>query len=307
MSETRTAPEVVTLGECMAVLYPDEPVTLIEAESVLLDIAGAEANLAIGLSRLGHRASFISRVGADSFGQRIRRVLDTEGVNCDHLLTDDGHPTGIFFREWLPDGMRRVLYYRRDSAASHLAPEDLQPAAFFGARIVHLTGITPALSKSCAAAVARAVQLAHDTGALVSFDPNYRAPLWEPAQARKVLLPLMEQADILLMGHEDVYALLGLADDQLEKVATTFQARITVLKRAEQGAWASIDGKPIEVPAYPVDKVVDPVGAGDAFNAGFLAGWLRGYSPQEALKLGARMGAVVVSSLGDYAGLRELA
>ena len=201
--------EVVTLGECMAVLYPREPVTLDDADVLALDIGGAEANLSIGLSRLGHRARFISRVGDDPFGQRMRATLEREGVDTTYLATDAGAQTGVFFREWLPDGARRVYYYRAGSAASRLAPDDLRPAAFEGARIVHLTGITPALSASCAATVTRAIELAHAAGALVSFDPNYRPRLWDMPTARAALRPILEQTDILLMGHEDAQAVLG--------------------------------------------------------------------------------------------------
>jgi 2-dehydro-3-deoxygluconokinase len=207
-------PDIVTLGECMGVLYPPDPVTLDDARSLLWDIGGAEANLSIALARLGHTARFISRVGDDPFGKRIRAVLDSEGVDTHALATDPAAQTGIFFREWLPDGARRVYYYRAGSAASRLAPEDLTPELFAGAGIVHLTGITPALSPSCAAATARAIDLARAAGALVSFDPNYRARLWSPEVARAALLPLMRRVDILLMGHEDAQAVLGVADEE---------------------------------------------------------------------------------------------
>nr|BBH85681.1 carbohydrate kinase [Thermosporothrix sp. COM3] len=298
-------PEVVTLGECMAVLYPSEPIPLAQAGQLALDIAGAEANLSIGLSRLGHRVRFISRVGNDPFGQRIRSTLAAEGVQTDAIITDEQAPTGVFFREWLPDGLRRVFYYRRFSAASRLAPEHLHRELFEGARLVHLTGITPALSQSCAEAVAYAVELAQEAGALVVFDPNYRAPLWEPEHARAVLLPLLRRADIILMSHEDAAAVLGVEEvEEVRKVAETFRAQVTVLRRAEQGACAFFGSTCISVPAHPVAQVVDPVGAGDGFNAGFLAGWLRGYSLQEALQLGTRVGAAIVAELGDYAGFR---
>jgi 2-dehydro-3-deoxygluconokinase len=295
--------EVVTLGECMAVLYPREPVTLDDADVLALDIGGAEANLSIGLSRLGHRARFISRVGDDPFGQRMRVTLEREGVDTTYLATDTGAQTGVFFREWLPDGARRVYYYRAGSAASRLAPEDLQPAAFEGARIVHLTGITPALSASCAATVVKAIELAHAAGALVSFDPNYRPRLWDIPTARAALRPLLEQIDVLLMGHEDAQAVLGDGDDdQLLERGAALGARVVVLKLAERGALALADGKRYAAPAHPVAQVIDPVGAGDGFDAGFLAGWLRGAGIEESLDLGARIGAAAVEVLGDYAG-----
>ncbi|HLI05623.1 MAG TPA: sugar kinase [Ktedonobacteraceae bacterium] len=299
-------PEVLTLGECMAILYPQRPVPLDAAQAVLLDIAGAESNLAIGLSRLGHQVSFLSRIGDDSFGRRIRQTLTREGVDTTYLLTDATAHTGVFFREWLPDGERRVYYYRAGSAASHLVPQDLAPQAFTGVRIVHLTGITPALSPACAATVARAIELAHAAGALVSFDLNYRAKLWNPSEARQMLLPLLPHADILLAGHEDVRAIFGVEDDeQQERVLARQPAArdgLIVLRRAERGACAIAGDTRIEVAAYPVSAVVDPVGAGDGFNAGFLAGWLRGYELQASLQLGARIGAAAVSAIGDYTG-----
>jgi 2-dehydro-3-deoxygluconokinase len=287
----------------MAVLYPREPVTLDDADVLALDIGGAEANLSIGLSRIGHSARFISRIGDDPFGQRMRATLEREGVDTTYLTTDKQAQTGVFFREWLPDGARRVYYYRAASAASRMAPADLRPEAFADARIVHLTGITPALSASCAATVLHAIELARSVGALVSFDPNYRPRLWDQASARAALRPIMERSDIVLMGHEDAQAVLGEGDDDaLLERAAALGARVVVLKRAERGALALAEGRRYSAPAHPVKQVIDPVGAGDGFDAGFLAGWLRGDSIEASLQLGARIGAAAVEVLGDYAG-----
>lgn len=296
--------DVVTLGECMGVLYPPDPVTLDDARSLLWDIGGAEANMSIALARLGHRARFISRVGDDPFGRKVRAVLDAEGVDTSALVTDAAAPTGVFFREWLPDMARRVYYYRAGSAASRLAPEHLAPELFAGARIVHLTGITPALSASCAAACARAVELARAAGALVSLDPNYRPRLWGPEAFRAALLPLLRRTDILLMGHEDARAALGVEDEeQMLAAGAALGPSVVVLKRAERGAAAlTADGRRAEVPAAPVAQALDPVGAGDGFDAGFLAGHLRGWDLEACLRLGARVGAASVEALGDYAG-----
>lgn len=295
--------DVVTLGECMILLYPTNLVALDESDLFVMDIAGAESNLCIGLSRLGHTARFISRIGDDPLGAKLRKILQQEGVILDGLRVDPHAPTGVFFREHLPDGRRRVYYYRRNSAASRLGPEDLQWDHFRGARIVHLTGITPALSESCAAACHRAVEFARAAGAVLTFDPNYRAPLWDVGEARRVLLPLLAQADIVLMGHEDAQALFDETDALAAlRQAAGLGARMVVLKRAEQGAWLWREGEVIQVPAYPVARVVDPVGAGDGFDAGFLSGWLRGLDLIDCLRLGARVGAAAVGVLGDYHG-----
>lgn len=296
-------PEVVTLGECMAVLYPHEPVEIERSRTLLLDIGGAEANLAIRMRRLGHTSRYISRVGDDPFGRRIVSTLEEHGVDTHFVTVDPARPTGLYFREWLPDGARKVYYYRAGSAACALTPTDLRPEAFTGARIVHLTGITPALSSSCAATVARAIELAHLAGAQVSFDPNYRPRLWSESEARKALLPLISQIDILLMGHEDAQAIFGVAEaDASMEQAASLGPKIVVLKQAERGARALFDSRFTRVQAHPVEKVVDPVGAGDAFDAGFLAGLLREYDREAALEFGARLGAAAVGALGDYAG-----
>jgi 2-dehydro-3-deoxygluconokinase len=291
----------------MGVFFPPDPVTLDDTNKLLFDVGGAEANISIALQRLGVRARFISRVGDDPFGRRIRLVLEQEGVDTSALITDADAPTGIFFREWLPDFARRVYYYRKGSAASRMAPEHLSRALFEGARIVHLTGITPALSATCAAAVTRAVELAEEVGALISFDPNYRPRLWSPEQARATLLPIMRRAHFLLMGHEDAQAVFGVSDeDAILDAAVALGARAVVLKRAERGAIGIAGGERIEAPAHPAKQAIDPIGAGDGFDAGFLAGQLRGYDLAGCLDLGARVGAAAVEVLGDYNGYPRL-
>ena len=295
--------EVVTIGECMGVFFPPDPVTLDDTDRLLFDVGGAEANIAIALSRLGIRARFVSRLGDDPFGRRIRAVLDAEGVDTSAIAIDPQAPTGIFFREWLPDFARRVYYYRRGSAASLMTPEYLTPAMFADVRVVHLTGITPALSEQCAATVERALAYAAQVGALVSFDPNYRARLWPPERARAALLPIMRRADYLLMGHEDARAVFGVDDEAaILAAAGALGARVVVLKRAERGAIGLAAGQQYEAPAHPAPRAIDPIGAGDGFDAGFLAGMLRGYSVPDALALGARVGAAAVEALGDYNG-----
>lgn len=295
--------EVVTMGECMTLVYPDEPVSLTNSTCLRLDIAGAESNLSIALARLGHKVRLITRIGQDPFGERMGRILQDEGVIPDAILPDGDHPTGLFFREWLPDGQRRVFYYRKDSAASYINENDLKVEWFTGARFFHLTGITPALSASCHQACQKFIQLAKQANGIVSFDPNFRPRLWDAKTARKNLLPFLSNVDILLMGHEDGLALFETeADEPLLRAAASMGPRMIILKRAERGALALVEDEIIEVPAYRVEDVVDPVGAGDGFDAGFLAGLLRGWDIETAVQLGAKIGALAVTQMGDYHG-----
>ena len=296
------APSVVTLGECMAVLYPTRPVGLDRADRILLDIAGTEANTAIGLARLGEATRFISQVGDDPFGRRIRATLHREGVDVSYLGTHPEAPTGVFFREPLSDGARRVYYYRAGSAASLITPGYLNPEAFRGARIVHLSGITPALSATAAATVLRAIEIARDVNARVSFDPNYRPRLWDAATAAVTLIELVRKVDILLMSEQDAGVLFGGGDTFGLARAAELGPSTVVLKQAERGAIALSGDKLYRVSPRRVKKVVDTVGAGDGFNAGFLAGVLRGLEIDECLSLGAEIGAKAVGKLGDYAG-----
>lgn len=296
--------DIVTLGEPMAVCYPDEPIGLDVAGRLLLDICGAEANTAIWLRRLGHSVRYLSRVGSDPFGRRVQTVLAEFGVDVSALRAVQGARTGIFFREWLPDGARRGYYYRDGSAASQMRPEDLEAVQFADVRAVYLTGITPALSASCAATVERAIELGRAAGALIAFDPNYRSALWSTTAAREQLLPLLRSVDILLIGHEDAQAIFGVDEsDAVFTAARELGVGMTVLKRSEEGAWAEFSERRVHVPAERVEHVIDPVGAGDAFNAGFLAGWLCGAGLEGALRRGSRCGARSVRTLGDYAGV----
>src|SRR5947209_15345998 len=165
--------EVVTLGETMVLFWPAQGGSLELATYYERSFGGAESNFCVALARLGHRPRWISRLGDDAFGRYICTTLQREGVQVDAPV-DATAPTAVFFKERVASGRRRVLYYRRGSAASRLAPSDLRPDQFAGVRILHVTGITPALSPSCAAAVDPALALARAAGAIVAGDPNVR-------------------------------------------------------------------------------------------------------------------------------------
>jgi 2-dehydro-3-deoxygluconokinase len=182
-----------------------------------------------------------------------------------------------------------------------MSDADLDEDVCAGARAVLVTGITPALSPSCASAVRRVVALARSVGALVAMDLNYRPRLWDRSTARRALLPLIGDVDLLLMGHEDSLAILEADGEPAMRAAAALGARTVVLRAAADGAAALAGGAVVRAPAVAAREVVDPVGAGDAFNAAFLSCWLRGRPIEDALRAGNELGAAAVASLGDSA------
>lgn len=295
------APELVTLGETMAMFSGAG--LLRHARSLAVSLGGSESNVAIGVSRLGHRAAWISRVGDDEWGRLIRRELAGEGVDLRGLRVDSEAKTGLMFKEHRTADSSRVTYYRAGSAASRLEPRDLDEAMIAAARVVHVTGITAALSASARATVLAAVESARGGGALVSLDLNYRAALWSPEEARPVLRDLVGRADIVF-GSEDEVELVVDAEGPEEKARALrgLGPERAVVKRGDQGAVALVQDELTHQPAMPV-RAVDAVGAGDGFVGGYLAGVLRGLDAADALRVAAVAGAFAVTVHGDWEGL----
>jgi 2-dehydro-3-deoxygluconokinase len=306
--------EVVTLGECLIAFVASEPGPLADAARFDRFVAGAEANAAVGLTRLGHSVEFVGRVGADGFGEAIRRRLRGEGVGTAHLATDGGGPTGLMFRERRHLGPAQVVYTRRDSAGSRLSAEDVDRAADAGmfeeARWLHLTGITPALSDTAGAATFRAAELGRAASLTVSLDVNLRRLLWTDAVAGPVLRRLTAMADVVMGSPDELAVVGGRSRDagpvELARSILALGPAIAVLKLGADGALLvgrDAPELPIVRPALPVPFVVDPVGAGDAFCAGFIAARLDGLPLEPSLDLANACGAASAASLGDQTGL----
>lgn len=300
---TAPGPDVVTFGETMALLVGASPGPLRLAHTLELRTGGAESNTAIGLARLGHAVSWTGRVGADELGQRVLRDLQAEGVSTTHATTDEQYPTGIMIKSRRASGMTRVTYYRKNSAGSMLRPDHLDANLISSTRILHVSAITAALSRTAADAVAYAMGIAHDAGVLVSLDTNHRTALSTDAQARDMLRQLAEKADVLMANQAEAQLMTGLADPQAALHAlTTISSGDVVIKLGEHGAVARVAEQVLTTPAVAVD-VVDSVGAGDAFNAGYLSALLDGCSPEERLRRATIAGAFAVMNLGDWEGL----
>jgi len=271
-------------------------------------IAGAESNVAIGLARLDHNVGWLSAVGQDPFGRYIRNTIRGEGVDTSQVKFSSQHPTGLLIKELNQIGDPLVLYYRQGSAASHITPDILKTKYFDGARLLHITGIFPALSESCLETVFSAIAIAKSKGMLVSFDPNIRLQLWSELVARKTLLKIAQQTDLVLPGIAEAKLLIGTSN--WDEVAEFFHQqgnRYVVMKNGSDGAFYSeIDGNGRCISGYQkgfkVSRVIDTVGAGDGFAVGILSGILEGIPLNEAVIRGNAIGSMAVRVLGDVEG-----
>jgi 2-dehydro-3-deoxygluconokinase len=297
------APYLVTLGETMALLTAEHPGPLAHVSSMGLGIGGSESNVAIGVQRLGGNAVWCGRTGADSLGQLVRREIRAEGVTV--LATEDpAAPTGLMLKERRTLSTQKVSYYRAGSAGSRLTPEDLDPSIITRAAILHVSGITPALSASAASAVREAIGIARSAGVTVSFDLNYRANLWTATDAGHSYRELIPLTDIVFAGDEEAALAVGPADDpaELARRLVELGPSQAIIKLGSKGAVASIDGEMHHEPAVPIEPI-DTVGAGDAFVAGYLTELMAGKAPSERLELAAKTGAFACLAYGDWEGL----
>jgi len=292
--------DVITFGESLGSIRSSGLIRLGGAMS--MSIAGAESNVAIGLARLGHSVRWCSRLGADDVGELVRRTLRAEGVDVRAAPFDSDRPTAVMLVEKRVGDISRVSYYRANSAAAALGVGDLEGMFGASARILHVSGITPALSASAREATLWAVGAARDLGIDISFDVNYRSALWSRAEAATVLADIARNAHIVFAS-DDELSLLAPGDPAT--AASSLRARgvaDVVVKRGGDGATSWTASGETTVPARDV-LVVDTIGAGDAFNAGYLSAFLGGDDAHGRLDRGAILGAFAVSARGDWEAL----
>jgi 2-dehydro-3-deoxygluconokinase len=307
-SAVPVTPDVVTFGEAMCLMRAEADQPLRGAQRFVRTVAGAESNLAIGLARLGERVGWLGRVGDDALGLGILDTLRGENVDVSRCVTDPTRPTGVLVRDSHAQRQIQVVYARSGSAGGQLGPADLDLPYLTSARLVHVTGITPALSPAAREATYAAVAAATAAGVPVCFDPNIRRRLW-PSQDAAVaaLRPIAAAAAIISAGLDEARALTGRT--HRADVAAFFLAdgaRLVILRLGDKGAWGTDGTRSWHSPAAPV-TVRDPIGAGDAFNAGFLAAWLSGGDPLLATDQGNLVAGLSVQVPGDYEGYPYLA
>jgi 2-dehydro-3-deoxygluconokinase len=296
-----TVHDLVTLGEVLLRLAIPSPARFETARQLDVQIGGAEANVAAAMARLGLRVAWISALPANAWGERVRRELVGHGVDCGGVRTIDGARLGVYFLEYgVPPRPIRVLYDRRDSAFARLTPDGVDWEPVRRARLVHLSGITPALGPASRALSERAFAEAGE----VSFDLNYRATLWSPAEARAFALAVLPRVRYLFIGAEEagtVFGLEGGAEPVLEALARLARKATIALMQGAAGCTV-LDGGRFLRPRRRHDvQVIDPIGAGDAYVAGFLWALLRGREMEDAIDAGTAVAALKCSIWGDIA------
>ncbi|WP_096439649.1 sugar kinase [Alteribacter populi] len=309
--------DVVTIGESMVLFQPMQEGQIKYAPLFTNSIGGAESNLALALSRLGMKTRWISRVGQDPFGEMILSTLSGEGVDVSRVVADDSANTAVFFKETKGFGDPNVYYFRKRSAASKLSIHDIQENWFHGAKHLHVTGITPALSENAEEMVREAMRQARSKGMTISFDPNIRKKLWSEQKSREVILSLLPLCDVFLPGVDEAEFLLGeMTEEDYMKAFQEMGPPVIALKLGEKGAIARYFEHNHIGTAYKVKQIVDTVGAGDAFAAGFLSVLLNQPDPlsepslkesfPHAIARANVMGALATQYKGDWEGVLTL-
>ncbi|MBI3937608.1 MAG: sugar kinase [Betaproteobacteria bacterium] len=296
-------PEVVTVGETCVVFEGTRPGLLRYVTSYERHAGGAETNVAVGVLRLGHSAGWISRVGEDEFGHYLVSFFRGEGIDVSQVKIDREHPTGLFVRQRSGVGGGQNFYYRKHSAASFLSVEDIDEGYISQARVLHVTGITPSLSPSCREAVIYAMKLARKHGVKVSLDPNIRLKMWNEDDARETINEMLKYTDFLFPGIEECNLLFGSAElGHVSRKVETLGVQLVAIKLGANGAVAKKNTEEVAVEGHKV-PVMDTFAAGDAFTAGFLAGYLNGWKLRESLVYANAVGALTVTVRGNVEAL----
>ncbi|MBS3919678.1 MAG: sugar kinase [Deltaproteobacteria bacterium] len=305
--------DVVTFGEAMVRLSPPNFQRLEQAHSFDVNPGGAELNVAVGVTRLGLKSAWVSKLPKNGLGYLIRNRAQQFGVDCSHIVWSDKGRAGIYFVEFgSSPRASSVLYDRANSAISMVQPGEIDWGKIFaGSKHFHMSGITPALSASSSEATAEALKAAQKAGLTVSYDLNYRKKLWMPADAKKIQEPLMENVDILITTEEDTNIVFGIKEKDYEavaeKLAHIFKFKVVAITLREdlsvwRNNWTAIayqDGKIFRDRKYEVE-IVDRVGAGDSFTAGFLYGWLMEKDVQKGVQYGNAFAALKHTVPGDF-------
>lgn len=293
--------DVVSIGETMAAFEPDKVGKLRSIQNFSRFAGGAETNTMIALSRLGFQTKWISFLGNDEFGQFILNEVRGEGVDVSDVRLIHSGETGVFFIERSAVEDCKSIYYRQNSSFRQFGPQDVDKTMISGAKILHLTGITPCLSKSCYEATLKIIDIAKKNNVKIVFDANLRLKLVSIEEAREIIIPILSKCDIAIPNNTEMDLLFPgrtyreVADELLEK-----GVEVVVVKKGAEGAAAYTKHDTFEVDAYKMRDIASTMGAGDAFNSGFIAGLLQNNSVRECLLKASAMGSFAIRGYDPY-------
>ena len=304
--------DVITFGEAMVRLSPPNFRRLEQAHSLDIQVGGAELNTAVGVARLGRSAAWVSRLTDNPLGRLIANQAREAGVSSEHVIWTKEDRVGLYFLEFgAAPRASSVLYDRKNAAIAGIKPGMVNwSKVFTGAKWFHVTGITPALSSSVAAATREALEAARAAGVGTSIDLNYRVKLWTPEEAGRCMSDLMRFTDVLITTEEDTEKVLGIKGKDYEDVAgqtgKRFGLKAVAITLREnplvwKNNWTAIvwqDGKVLKTRTYEVE-IVDRLGAGDSFAAGMIHGLLDG-DMQKGLDYGVAASAIKHTIPGDF-------
>jgi 2-dehydro-3-deoxygluconokinase len=294
--------DVTSIGSTMIRLSVPSGDRLESADVYSVHTAGTEGNTLTALSRMGKKTAWVSRLKRDALGQRIKTDIHKFGVDTSRIIWTELNRNEVFYVEYgaSPRGIK-VIYDRSGSALSNIQWEEIDSDYLLNTRFLHMTGILPALSDNCRMVTHKAMAAAREAGVKVSFDVNYRSNLWSPEEAGKTLKPLMGLCDILFLTREDaedLFDISGEPEHMLQSAMDLFLPEICVITLGGKGAVASDGTSCYSQKAYPVE-IIDRLGAGDSFTAGFLYGYLEG-SIDKGLQYGLAMAALKLGIKSDY-------
>lgn len=300
--------DVITIGDALITFNPQAKGPMKYVNTFERKVGGAELNFAIGCARLGLQTGWVSRLGNDEFGKYILNFVRGEGIDTGEVKLVDGYPTSLYFKEILEDGSGRSFYYRSNSPTDTLTEETLNEEYIKNAKVLHITGVFLAVNKDKnIGLIKKAAKIAKEHGVFVSMDPNIRLRLWTKEEVKAAIHELLPYVDILLTGDEEADILFDTMEtDKIIEEAKKLGISYVAIKQGENGAIGYYDGELIDAPPVKAKKVVDTVGAGDGFDAGFVYGILNGWSLDKTLTFATTIGSMVVSVTGDNEGLPYL-
>lgn len=296
---------VLTVGEPMGLFIAKEEKPLECVRNYFTSVAGAEFNVSVGLTRLGMKVGYLTKLGTDPFGKSIINQMNDAGIDTSLTRFTSDHTTGFMLKSKNSNGDPDIYYYRKNSAASTISVDDLKDLDIRKWDAIHMTGIFPALSDNCYEVSNHLIKLANENDIPVFFDPNLRSQLWPNKQKMiEYINGLAIKSDFVLPGYEEGKILTNLSNlDDIAKFYLGKGVKNVIIKTGSKGAVGYSEKDKVEVPSFKPDKFVDTVGAGDGFAVGLISGILSNLSIEESLKRANAIGSMQIMNESDNEGL----